>query len=272
MDSCLYTPFTTGQVPLHVTIYLYLLCRINKSANSCDLSPDHVMNSPGGIYTLGPSLVLSLHHSATPTPPFTLSSSSSIPAFIMSAFFDGNMAPPSSNEEMQANWSQYTDWQCYMLTRDIEAAEMTRQLNKQCKLLDKVLSNLLELQLDFKAHKHRSACQSCGRGGIQSPAPVGRSYGGRKLLRRPRRPSPPSSTDSTPPLLSQSTGGSQDPPSPSPFRDPSQDEVSLEFSPFGFIYCINGMLICFRSLSLMPVMRDEVPREEALLWDQLSPP
>ena len=110
MDSSLYTPFTTGQVPLHVTIYLYLLCRINKSANSCDLSPDHhVMSSPGSIYTLGPSFVLSLHHSATPIPPFTSSSSSSIPAFIMSAFFDGNMAPPSSNEEMQANWSQYTN-------------------------------------------------------------------------------------------------------------------------------------------------------------------
>ena len=75
----------------------------------------------------------------------------------MSAFVDGNMAPPSSNEEMQVNWSQYTDWQRYMLTRDIEAAETTRQLNKQCQLLDKVLSNLLELQLDFKAHKCRSA-------------------------------------------------------------------------------------------------------------------
>ena len=147
----------------------------------------------------------------------------------MSVFFDGNMAPPSSQEEMQANWSQYTDWQHYMLTRDMEAAEMTRQLNKQSKLLDKVLSNLLELQVDFKAYKCRSVCQSCGRGGVQSPTPVGRSYGSRKLLRRPRRPSPPSSTDSIPSLLPQSTGGSQDSPSPSPFRDPSQNEVSLEF-------------------------------------------
>ena len=32
------------------------------------------------------------------------------------------------------------------------------------------------------------------------------------------------------------------------------------------------MLVCLRSLSLVPVMRDEVPREETLLWDQLSPP
>ena len=36
MDSPLYTPFTTGQVILHVTIYLYLLCRINKNPKSCD--------------------------------------------------------------------------------------------------------------------------------------------------------------------------------------------------------------------------------------------
>ena len=60
MDS-LYTPFTTGQVLLHVTICLYLLCRINKSVDSCDSSPDyHVMCSPGGIYTSGFHLVLSL--------------------------------------------------------------------------------------------------------------------------------------------------------------------------------------------------------------------
>ena len=32
------------------------------------------------------------------------------------------------------------------------------------------------------------------------------------------------------------------------------------------------MLVFFRSLSLMPVLREEVPREETLLWDQLSPP
>ena len=230
MGSSLYTPFTTGQVLLHVTICLYLLCRINRSVNSCDSSHDYqVMSNPSGIYTSGPPPVPFPHSSATPTPPFTSSFPPSIIYSIMSVFFDGNMAPPSSNEEMQANWSQYTDWQRYMLTRDIEAAETTRQLGKQCKLVDKVLSNLLELQLDFKAHKRRSACQFCGRGGVQSPSPVGRSYGSRKLLRRPRRPSPPSSTDSTPSLLPQSTGGSQDSPSPSPFRDPSQDEVSSEF-------------------------------------------
>ena len=36
MNSPLYTPFTTGQVILHVTIYLYLLCRINRNLISCD--------------------------------------------------------------------------------------------------------------------------------------------------------------------------------------------------------------------------------------------
>ena len=66
-------------------------------------------------------------------------------------FFDGNMAPPSSNAEMQANWSEYTDWQCYMLIRDIKAAETSQQLAVQSKLLDKVLSSLLELQLDISA-------------------------------------------------------------------------------------------------------------------------
>ena len=30
--------------------------------------------------------------------------------------------------------------------------------------------------------------------------------------------------------------------------------------------------LCSRSLSFIPVMRDEVPREETPLWDQLSPP
>ena len=144
------------------------------------------MSSPGCIDTLGP--LCAFPHCST--------SSHSSPCFIftflyhlliMSTFFDGSMGPPSSNEEMQVNWGQYTAWQCYMLTRDIEAAETTRHLDQQHKLLDKALSTLFELQLEFQAYKCRSACQSCGRRGVQSPSPVGRSHWSRVLLRWPRR-------------------------------------------------------------------------------------
>ena len=179
MDSPLYTPFTTGQVLLHVTICLYLLCRINKSANSCDSSPDyHVMSSPGGIYTLGLPYAFPHHPTTLHSSPY-LAFTSLYPLFTISAFIDGNMGSPSSNEEMQANWAQYTPWQCYMLTKNIEAAETTRHLDQQHRLLEKVLVSLFNLQLEFKAYKDHSPCQSCGRRGVQSPPPVSRGHGGR---------------------------------------------------------------------------------------------
>ena len=142
----------------------------------------HVMSRTCLIYTLG--FLRAFPHCSPPlhsSPCFALTLSYHL--FIMSAFFDGNMGPHFYNAEMQANWSQYTDWQYYMLTRDIEAVETSQKMDMQYKLLDKVLSSLLELQLDFKAYKSCSACHSCGRRGVKSPAPVGRSYGGRNLPR-----------------------------------------------------------------------------------------
>ena len=44
------------------------------------------------------------------------------------------------------------------------------------------------------------------------------------------------------------------------------------FLAYSLVLLANDMLVGFRSLSLMPVLRDELPREETLLWDQLSLP
>ena len=189
----------------------------------------------GSVSFLPSSLPLSL----LPSPPFTIMSSSEMNDSI---FFDSGLPPPTKDNGF--NFSDglegYSLWQKFLLSRNCESAELAQQrVEEHTHLLNNLLSSFLELQSEFFAYRDHNPCQTCARrsgddsrirGSFQPPPPPFSGRRGRVFPRRPKRPSPPSSSNSIPPLVSQSRERSSSPVHSALFRVHFRPSVSVSYS------------------------------------------
>ena len=174
-----------------------------------------------------------------PSPPFssTIMSSSEMNDSI---FFDSGLPPPTTEYNFSDGLEGYSLWQKYLLSRNCESAEMAQQrVEEHAQLLNNLLSSFLELQSEFFAYRDHNPCQTCARirgddsrirGPSQPPPPPVSGCRGRIFLRRPKRSSPPSSSDSLPPLVSQSRERSSSPVHSALFRVRFRPSVSVSYS------------------------------------------
>ena len=191
-------------------------------------------------------------------------------------------SPPLINGDgynFPSAWEGYSLWQKYLMSKNCESTELAQKcVEEHAHLLNNLLSSFLELQSKFFAYRDHNPCQTCsrlcgddsrvGRSSKPPPPPVsGRQ--GQVFLRRPKRPSPTSSSDSLPPLIPQSREHSSSPIHSTLFRVHFRSSVSI----LSFLWGVGNANVSFyRNLSLEPVLREDLPQEDPSHWDRLMPP
>ena len=158
-----------------------------------------------------------------------------------SIFLDSGLPPPTNDNgyNFPGSWEGYSLWQKYLMSKNCESAELAQQcVEEHAHLLDNLLSSFLELQSKFFSYRDHNPCQTCSRlrgddsrirGSSQPPPPPVSGRRGRIFLRRPKRPSPPSSPDSIPPLVSQSRECSASPVHSALFRVRFRSSVGFSY-------------------------------------------
>ena len=214
-----------------------------------------------GVYKEG--LLLEGSVSFLPSPlPLPLLPSHFFPFLIMSSsemndsiFFDSGLPPPTNDNgyNFPGAWEGYSLWQKYLMSKNCESAELAQQrVEEHAHLLNNLLSSFLELQSEFRAYRDHNPCQTCSRlrgddsrarGPSQPPPPPVSGRRGRVIFRRPKRLSPPSSSDSLPPLVSQSRERSFSPVHSALFRVRFRSSVS--FSLIFVLWCMRDANIRF---------------------------
>ena len=186
-----------------------------------------------------------------PSSPFSFTTMSSS-EMNDSIFFDSGLPPPTDNNgyNFADGLEGYSLWQKYLLSKSCESAELAQQrVEEHAQLLNNLLSSFLELQSEFFTYRDHNPCQTCARlrgddsqirGSFQPPPPSFSGRRGRVFPRRPKRPSPPSSSDSLPPLVSQSREHSSSPVHSALFRVRFRPSVSVPYP-----WCMRDANICF---------------------------
>ena len=153
-----------------------------------------------GSFCIFPPFPYSHYHYSPPL--FIVMSSSEMNNSI---FFDSGLPPPTNDNgyNFPGAWEGYSLWQKYLMSKNCESTELAQQrVEEHTHLLNNLLSSFLELQSEFFAYRDHNPCQTCSRlcgddsrvrGPSQPPPSSVSGRQGRICLRRPKRPSPPSS-------------------------------------------------------------------------------